>query len=323
MSEYKVVITDEIGSDYEIEKKILDEVNAKVEIHNLYNEDDLIEVCHDADGILCNLAKINSYVIEHLDKCKIISRYGIGYDNIDIEACGKRNIYVANVPDYCFEEVAEHTIALLLDCVRKITYKDKKIRNGKWDTARTEEIFRLSGKNLVFIGFGNIPKTIIKKIKLFGFKNIIVYDPYVNREEIEEYGAEKEEFDEAIKKADYILIHLPLNKRTKNMINKDVFNNMKQNAIVINTSRGGVVEQKDLIDALREKRIYCAGLDVYSIEPLPKDSPLIELENCVLTDQAAFYSVESIIELKKKCAENVSNFFRGLEPVYLVDKIKI
>lgn len=322
MSEYKVVMTDDRHKAYNEEKKVLESIGAKVVIADCRTEDEVIAACKDADGILLNLAPMTEKVIDKLGKCKIISRYGVGYDNVDVNACTKKGIYVTNVPDYCAEEVSDQALALLMGCVRKIARRDAQVRSGKWNIGASDPIYRMAGKVFTFLGFGMIARCLYRKIKGLGFSKILVYDPYLDEAAIKQYGACKVGWEEALKEADYISIHIPLNDKTRGAINKEAFALMKSTAILVNTSRGPVIDETALIEALKSGKINSAGLDVHNKEPLEMDNPLMKLENCILTDHVGWYSEESISELKTKAAENIKAVFLGDKPRYPVNAIK-
>jgi len=317
---YKIVVTDEIGTSYENEKNVFRDLDVEFIVSESTTQEELIEDCKDADGILCNLSPMPKEIIQELDKCKVISRYGIGVDNVDIEACTEKGIWVANVKDYCLHEVSEHAIALLLACARNIVGKHTHIKRGVWDKRRDDQAFRFYGKNMAFVGFGSIARTMIKKLKAFGL-NIMVYDPFVSEEDIEREGAVKVEWEFALKNADFISIHLPYNENTKNIFDSAAFSLMKPTAVIVNTSRGGVIDENALITALEERRIFFAGLDVFAKEPIDVDNPLMMLDNCVLTDHSAWYSLESFKELKTKCAENVRDVLVGNKPIYPINEV--
>jgi D-3-phosphoglycerate dehydrogenase len=319
MAKYKVVVSDNRHGDYSIEKDILKKCDAAVIVENCVTEEDMIKKCKDADGVLLNMAPMSKRVVESLEKCKIVSRYGVGYDNVDIEACTKRKIYVSNVPDYCEEDVSDLALAHLFACVRGIVAKDRQIREGKWNLGR-ENVFRIKGKTLALLGFGRIARCLFRKISGFGLKEVLVYDPYLSKEIIEQTGAKKVDFETALKQADYISVHMPLTSETRGLIDKKAFSIMKKTAILINTSRGPLIDDEALIEALENKRIAFAGLDTHSIEPLPQDSPLKRLDNCVLTDHTGFNTQEAIVELKTKAACNIKNVFEGKELKYWINK---
>ena len=318
MSKYKIVVTDAMGHEYETEQSVFHGMDIDFCVCSSNNQEALVKCCEDADGILCNLAPMPKDVIRRLKKCRVISRYGIGYDNVDIDACTESGIWVANVRDYCLHEVAEHAISLLLSCARSICYKNKHIRGGVWDTERNDQAFRFFGKTLSFIGFGSIARTMMRKLSGFGL-NVLVYDPFVEVEAIENEGALKVIWDDAIRNADYISVHMPCNDSTRGIIDEKAFAMMKPGAVLVNTSRGGVIDEEALITALKNRTIHGAGLDVFANEPLPDNSPLLSLDNCVLTDHAAWFSSESVQELKTKCAENIRAVLVGGDPLYPVN----
>lgn len=322
MEKYKVVVTDDRYEDYKEENKVLKELGIEVEIHNLTGPEDAGKVLKDADAVLNNLFPLTKKIISKMDKCKVINRYGVGYDNIDVEAATEKGIWVSRVPDYSLEDVSDHALALLLGSIRKIAYKDRLIRQGKWNLHKDWPSFRIAGKILGLIGFGAISRTLFRKVSGLGLDKVLIYDPFVNADEIEKPGGIAAGLDDLIKNSDYISIHAPLTKETKGMIGKDEFAKMKSSAILVNTSRGPLVNEADLYSALKENRIAAAGIDVYEEEPLPDSSPLRNLDNIILTDHAGWYSEESIVELKTKAARNILEVLKGRKPVYPVNKIQ-
>lgn len=321
MSRFKVVVTDDRYNTYETEKAVLDEIGALIEVKNCMTPDEVLKECRDADGILLNLAPMNADVINGLTRCKVISRYGVGYDNVDKEACTRKGIQLTNVTDYCQEEVSDQALALLMSCIRKTARRDAQVRDGQWNIGQKDPIYRIAGKTFAFLGFGAIARCLLRKIKGLEFGRILVYDPYVDENIITEAGCEKADWDMALKEADYISVHMPLNDSTRGIINKEAFDKMKKNAILINTSRGPVIDENALIDALVNGRINSAGLDVHCREPLDKDNVLLKTDNCVLSDHVGWYSEESIVELKRKAAQNVRDVLLGRKSAYPVNKI--
>lgn len=320
MAGFKVVVTDDRHKTYEDEKRVLSGIGAEIAVANCFTEEEVINACRDADGILANMAPVTAKVVENLQKCKVISRYGVGYDNVDISACNAKGIYVTNVTDYCAEEVSDHALALLMACARKVARRDAQVRAGKWNITSEDPVYRMAGKVFTLLGYGTIARTLHRKIAGFNFSRILVYDPFVDKESVESTGAEKVDWETAIKEADYISVHIPLNEKTRGMVDSRAFAMMKPTAILINTSRGPVVDEQALIDALVSKKINSAGLDVHCKEPLDHDNPLMKIENCVLTDHAGWYSEDSISELKTKAAVNVRDVLTGKKPKYLVNK---
>jgi D-3-phosphoglycerate dehydrogenase len=321
MPRFKVVMTDDRHKTYEEEKLVLEKIGAEVIIANCSTVQEVIETCRDADGIMANLAPMPAEVIQQLEKCKVISRYGVGYDNVDVAACTRKGIYLANVPDYCAEEVSDQALALMMACARKVARRDAQVRAGLWNIGKADPIHRIAGKTFTFLGFGTIGRCLFRKIRGFNFSRILVYDPFLDAETIASMGAEKAEWEEAIKAADFISVHMPLNDKTRGIINTATFAMMKSTAIIVNTSRGPVIDEKALIEALRTGRINSAGLDVHAKEPLDKDSPFFSIPNCVLSDHVGWYSEEAMSELKRKVAENVRDVLLSGKPKYPVNRL--
>ena len=286
-----------------------------------WDAQEIIDTCRDADGILVTLAPLPGEAVQSFRNCKIISRYGVGVDTVDVNACTENGIYVGNVPDYCAEEVSDHALALMLACARKVARRDAQVRQGMFHVGQAEPIHRIAGKKFTFLGFGQIARCLHRKIGGMNFARIMVYDPFVDAGIIEGLGAEKVSWEEGIREADFISVHMPLNNETQGVIDASVFDIMKESAILVNTSRGGLINEDALADALRNQKINSAGLDVYVNEPPDRASPLMELENCVLTDHVGWYSEESIRELQRKTAENVREVLMGGIPLYPVNQL--
>lgn len=319
---YKIVaMTDNVNRSYEVESEVLAKIGGDLIVSDCKEVKDVIELCKDADGIMTEYAPINAEVVRHLERCKVISRYGVGYDNVDVKACTEKKIYVANVPDYCAEEVSDHALALMMACTRQIAYRDRMIRSGKWDI-KGEPIHRITGKTFAFLGFGTIARCLLRKIKGFGFNRILVYDPYINADKVKELGAEQVSLSTVLREADFISIHMPATESTRCLIGHKELHAMKPSAILVNTSRGTIVDEKALISALKEKTILCAGLDVLEHEPIGTENPLIRLDNCIITDHVGWCSEEARVELKRKVAENVRDALEGRRPKYAVNDIQ-
>ena len=319
MAGFKVIVTDDRYGSYEEEKTVLKEIGASVEVHNLGNEGQTIEVLRDADGILVNLHPLPATVIHELQKCRVISRYGVGYDNVSVETATAKGIWVARVPDYCLEDVSDQALALLLGCVRKVAFKDRRIREGAWNLHREQPSYRITEKTLGLIGYGAIARTLHRKISGFGLGRVLVFDPYLDPKKIEENGAESATLRSLLKNSDYISVHAPLNDGTQGLIGSRELSLMKKTAILINTSRGPLLEEKAVAEALANGKIAAAGLDVFEAEPLPAESPLRQLDNVILSDHTGWYSEESVTELKTKAAQNVLAVLNGGKPIYPVN----
>jgi D-3-phosphoglycerate dehydrogenase len=319
MSKYKVVVTDDRYRNYDVEKAVLETIGAEVTVHDCSTAEEVLNVCRYVDGIMVNLAPIPENVIQGLQKCRVIARYGVGYDNVDVKTCTQKGIYVTNVTDYCAEEVSDHALALLLGCIRKIARRDAQVRKGKWNVGSADPIQRIAGKTFALLGYGLIARCLHRKLKGLNPGRVLVYDPFLEAGFLQSQGAEKVDFEIALKEADYISIHMPLNDKTRGLIDEKAFSLMKPTAILVNTSRGAIVDEAALIKALSTGQINSAGLDVYSKEPLDRDNPLLTLGNCILTDHMGWYSEESMVELKRKVAENVRNVLSGGKPAYPVN----
>ena len=317
---FKVVVTDYEFASLDCEQEILNKVGAQLIPAQCKTEDDLIAVARDADGLL-NLyfGPINRKVIESLRKCKVISRYGIGIDTIDIQAATDHGIIVTNVPSYCIDEISDHAIALILCCNRKITLLNNAVKNGQWDFKTFKPVYRLRDKILGLIGFGKIGKSVTKKARVFGF-NILFYDPYVPEEISRKYSVRSASLEELLKESDFVSVHTLLNEETHHLLSEKQFKMMKNTAFLINTARGGIVDTEALYKALREGWIAGAALDlIEGVPPLTSQNLLIKLENVIVTPHAAWYSEESIIELQISAAQEVARVLKGEWPLSVVN----
>ncbi|WP_093051337.1 C-terminal binding protein [Salipaludibacillus aurantiacus] len=318
MNNVKVVVTDFEYDTFLPEKEVFDNLGIELTFEQCKTERDVIDKCKDADALLNQYAPITKEVIDQLDQCKVISRYGIGVNTVDIEAANEKGIVVGNVTDYCLDEVSDHAMALLLSCVRKTVLLNNRVKEGIWNFNEAAPIFRIRGTTLGLIGFGNIPQTLAKKAQAFGL-NVIAYDPFVSPAIAEELNVNLASLEDVCEASDYISIHLPLNKKTEKMISYPEFNKMKQTSFIINTARGGVIDETALIEALQEGKIAGAGLDVLEKEPIEKSNPLLSMDNVILNPHAAFYSQEAEAELKRKAAQNITDVLSGYFPTYMVN----
>jgi D-3-phosphoglycerate dehydrogenase / 2-oxoglutarate reductase len=308
-----VVVTDYVFASLEPERAVLEPLGVKLRPQQCKSEEEIIAFTQDADAILNCYAKITARVIEKLNRCKIIARYGIGVDNVDVAAATRAKILVTNVPDYCIDEVSDHALALLLALARRIASAGGAVKAGNWDIVPHAGIRRLRGQTLGLLGFGKIAKALASKVQPLGMK-VLVYDPYVEPVAIADHGAEAASLDRLLTEADAVSIHVPLSPETRNLIGQPELVCMKPTAFVINTSRGGIVDEQALAVALGEGKLGGAALDVLSVEPPPPDHPLRQAPNLILTPHLAFYSRESVIELQTKAAEEVARALKGEPP---------
>ena len=320
MAKYLVCVSDERHASYEIERSILKKIDAELKLCCCESAENIAEQCAQADAILLDLAPMSGKAIAGLKKCKVISRYGVGFENVDIAAASAAHIQVTNVPDYCMEDVSDHALALMLSCLRHIPLRDHEIREGKWNIQA--DSFRLKGKTLGVIGAGRIARTLIRKVSGFGLSEIIAYDPYVSAEDLAKIGVRKVSEEELFRSSDIISLHVHATPETNGMIRRETLALMKPTAIIINVSRGSLVCDEDLLEALREHRILGAGIDTHNHEPLGADSPFCKLDNVVLTDHAAYSTAEGVEELKTKAAQNIVDVLEGRIPKYPVNHLQ-
>ncbi len=306
-------------ADYHQEKEILDGKVTCV-IANCKTLEDIKREAFDADYIGVVYQKITSEVLDLMPNLKLIVRYGIGYDVVDVEECSKRNILVCNIPTYCIEDVASHAAALMLDVVRKVTMYDHEIKNGNWDVSFGYDNHRLSVMTLGLIGFGHIAQKLSTYIKAFG-TNIIAYDPYLDDSVFEKYGVKKVSLDKLLENSNIISLHCACTEQTKHIINQSNISKLKDGVLLVNTSRGALVENQALIAALKSGKIAAAGLDVNEDEPIKdKNHPLLALKNLVITPHSAYNSVEASDEQHKDAAKTVINVDKGEIPFNCVNK---
>jgi D-3-phosphoglycerate dehydrogenase / 2-oxoglutarate reductase len=314
---YKVLITDYEFENLKYEEVIFKESGLEIEFLKAQckSENEVIDQAKHVDAILNQYAPLSRRVIQSLEKVKVISRYGVGVNTVDLDAASEKGITVANVPDYGVEEVSNHALALLLSFARKITYLNSEVKKGNWDFKAGIPIHRLNEQTVGVLGFGRIPRRFIEKVQTLGFKTS-AYDPFVSKAEMNEVGVNKQELDQILKEADYLSVHVPLIKDTFHLLNKDRFRLMKKNAVVINTARGPIIDERALIDALQKGIIAGAALDVTEDEPIDKASPLLKMNNVMLTPHSAWYSEEAMIELRQKAAKNIVQVLRGEKTPY-------
>jgi D-3-phosphoglycerate dehydrogenase len=314
---YKVILTDYEFENLQYEEEVFQNSGLDIEFIKVQckTEEEVIEHAKDADAILNQYAPVSRRVIESLQNTKIISRYGVGVNTIDLDAAKEKRITVANVPDYGMEEVSNHALALLLSWARKVTLLNNEVKKGNWDFKACVPIHRFNEQTVGVLGFGRIPRRLIEKVKPLGFKTV-AYDPFVSSEEMAAVGVEKMELDDLIRHADYLSVHVPLIHDTYHLINEERLSKMKRNAVIINTARGPIIDEKALADALKKGIIAGAALDVTEEEPVSINSPLLEMDNVIITPHSAWYSEEAMIELRQKAAKNIVQVLSGTKTPY-------
>ncbi|MHC4401256.1 MAG: C-terminal binding protein [Planctomycetota bacterium] len=322
----RVVVTDYIEPDMDwetakMEKRGVDFTACQLKFRP---EDEVIAAVRHADVVVVNMVKLTARVIDSLTRCRRIIRHGAGYDNVDVAACTARGIPLAYCPDYCMDEVAEQALALIFACARQVPQSrqvlDDSIADGKWDFSPIAKCYRMSGRKLGIIGCGRIGSKTLEKTRHFGFEEILVCDPYLSEERLEELGITTVSLERVFREADYITIHTPLTDETRHMVNRQTLSLMKPTAYVVNTSRGPMVDHEALAEALREKRIAGAGIDVYDTEPPEDTYPLLDLENAVLTPHLAWYSEDAGWKIREDIVEDVDRALAGKPPRWCVNE---
>ena len=319
MTRFKAVYTDQHTIPSGPEREILAEVGAEFIAAECRNEEETIQAAAGAHAVLNASAKLTSRVIETLKDCLVIARYGIGVDNVDIPAATERGIIICNVPDFCFEEVSDTAMSLILAVSKKVCQMSHLVKQGIWNRNLAKPIHKFSNQTLGLIAFGNIARALVKKARPFGFK-INAYDPYVSPEVAQAHGVELVDLDALLATSDVISIHAPLTKETFHLIGEAELKKMKPSAFLVNTGRGPIVDGKALYAALKEGRIAGAGLDVMEKEPPDPQDPLLTLDNVVFTPHYGSYTEEAYYELRVKAAQGAASVLRGEFPKYFVNQ---
>lgn len=321
MAQFKVYVSDYDYPDLSIERGVLEPIGAEVIGLQCRTGEGLAEQAADADAILQQYAKIMAPTIEKLKNCKVICRYGIGVDIIDVKAAQAHGIIVTNVPDYCIDEVADHTITLGLMLLRRVPQYNHATHRGRWHwSAGGGPIPRFRTATWGIIGFGRIAQNIARKLLLFGFR-ILAFDPYISASLIGSFGVEKCELPRLFAEADVVNVMCPYTPETHHIVNAAALATMKPTAVLVNCARGKCVDNAALYTALREGRLAAAGMDDVEEEPAkldtwsPTQNPLFELENVVVTPHVAYVSTQSLAECRRIAAENAREVLLGRPPL--------
>lgn len=310
---FVVAVTDSVFPSLEPERRILRPLGVELRPGQCRSEEEILALGEDADAVLNCYAKMTARVVAGLRRCRIIARYGIGVDNVDLVAATRARILVTNVPDYCVDEVSDHALALLLALARQVVVADRAVKGGTWEVGAHTAIPRLRGRTVGLLGFGKIARVLASKVQPLGMA-VTAHDPYVPADAMARHGVRATDLEVLLREADVVSIHVPLSPETRGLIGERALGLMKPTAFLINTSRGGIVDEKALAAALEAGRLAGAALDVLSQEPPPPDHPLRWAPNVVLTPHLAFYSRESVVELQTKAAEEVARALRGEPP---------
>lgn len=305
--------------------------NAGIEVQKTFcmSQDDIIKNCSEADGVIAVGGRMvpdyyfGEKVLDSFTNCKIIACMSIGYDSVDISAATARGICVTNVPDYCLEEVSDQAMALLLACSRKFYRVLPEVKSGKWTISpdmmnMLKPVHKLHGQTLGLVGFGNIPRTLVHKARAFGLR-IIAHDPYVPDAMFHVFRVGSVGLDQLLEESDFISLHAALTPENEKMMGLEQFKKMKPTACLINTARGGLVDEEALYTALTEGLIAAAGLDVLEPEPPSINNPLLKLDNVMVTGHFGHYSEESHVELFRRPWEEVARTLQGEWPKGLIN----
>jgi D-3-phosphoglycerate dehydrogenase len=320
MNRAKVLIAEQLPN-LEDDIKILSSY-AEVKISSSVSEETLCREIADVDFLLVVFVKVNSRIIDSASKLKGIVRFGIGIDNIDVQAATSRKVLVVNIPDYAIDTVAEHAFALLISLARKITIADRVMRKKKWGNWTSPSKLclgiDLKGKTLGIVGMGRIGRSLARKAEAFGM-NLLAFDPYLEQEQLDDIKIKLTELENLLKESDFVSIHAPHTPETRGLIGENQLKIMKRTAHIINTSRGPLIDEKALMKALKKNWICGAGLDVYEKEPPSLNNPLLKLENVILTPHIAWYTEEASKRLEKLAIQRTVELLQGKIPKTIVN----
>lgn len=308
MAKYQVVVTDQVFPTVDVERELLAGIDAELTVLS-GDIETVLRSARDADALLNTYLPFDEAAIAQLRRSKIIARYGIGVDNIDLPAAAARNIVVTNVPDYCVEEVATHALAMILSLLRKLPEADRRTREGQWGVGELGPISRVSEQTIGLIGYGRIGRRLSAVLGELG-ATMIVYDPYLPEDPP---GVRRVSLDELLSSAHVVSLHAPLTDETRGIIDAAALRGMKSSAVLVNTSRGPLVVLDDLLAALKTGEIRAAGLDVFEQEP-PDAAQFRDVPNLLASPHIAFYSESAIRESQTKAATQVINVLTGKAP---------
>ena len=318
MARFTAVLIEHGYAAAEIERKIIAAAGGDLIDAESLSWAEALKLCENAEAIMLRRGEVTAEVIQGFRRCKILLRYGVGVDNIDLHAATEANIMVGHVPDYGMDEVSTHAIALLLACVRRVVGTHKKMEGGAWDVHRHEPIWRMAGRTLGLVGFGQIGQTVARKLTGWGLR-LLASDPFADPAHAAARAVQLMDFDVLCREADFISLHCPLLSETRHLINARALNLMKPGAILINTARGPVVDTPALLAALDSGRVAQAGLDVFEEEPLPADSRVRRHPKIICTDHVAWYSEEAQAQLQRSAAEEVVRVCTGGLPRFVAN----
>ena len=313
-----VIVADCDHAAIDIERGVLRDLCPELAWLNCRAEDEVIAQCAGADGLLIMYAPLSRRVLEALPRCKVIVRYGVGVDTIDLKAAAELGIVVSNVPDYGTQEVADHALALMLALTRKVGTASALVKAGQWDFRLLRPIHRHQVQTIGIVGLGRIGRAMADRTRALGMK-VLAYDPFVAADQLPDFIS-LVSLEELLAQSDVVSVHCPLNDSTRLLLDEKRLRLMKPTAYLVNTARGSIVDERALDALLGEKKLAGAAMDVLAVEPGPAEHPLFRHENFLTTPHMAWYSEESAQELKRKAAEEVRRVLRGEAALYQVNK---
>lgn len=315
---FKVTLVDHEWEDLIIEETLFKEAGIELNILQSKNKEDIIAAAKESDALLVMYATIDREIMEAAPRLKLISRYGIGVNMIDVEAATQLGIQVANVNDYCVDEVSDHALAGVLAASRRLFEYNFHTAAGGWDFKSVSRPLRASQAKVGLLGYGKIPKRLAEKLKVIGYE-VLAYDPFVTAEKMQEDGVIKATVNEIMEMSDFISVHVPLIAATHHLIGEEQFALMTKNPYIINTARGPIIDEKAMIQALEKGTVSGAFLDVTEEEPLLELHPLREMKNVILSPHAAWYSVDAYREIREKAVQNLIEKSAGKTPTFALN----
>jgi D-3-phosphoglycerate dehydrogenase / 2-oxoglutarate reductase len=324
----KVVIADYDFGEVDVERKVLEAAGCRLVAIQAKSEGELIVEARDCDAVINQYAHVGAKTIAAMSRCRVVARYGIGVDNVDVDAATKRGILVTNVRDYCTEEVADHAIAMMLTLARKLPRYDRATHAGEWRWQSGRPIYRLRDRTLGIVSLGRIARAIAVRARSFGLR-VTAYDPYVDDAVFERYGVTRVDKKQLVEQSDYVIVQCPLTDETRHFFGEAELRRMKPDAILINTGRGPEVDNAALYRALKQGWIAAAGLDDLEEEPAKRvhwsaeDNPLFALDNVIVTSHCAYYSEESIQMAREVAASEVARVLAGQKPHNPVNNVRL
>ena len=316
---YRVLVTDFVWPSTAPEREVLAEIGAEIIEAPGPSEDTLAALAVDVDAIMTCFAQVTSRVVRAAEKCQVISRYGVGVDNIAVDTATSLGIPVTYVPDYCVDEVSDHVMALLLTWNRQVGFYDGVAKQGRWEgVSSPAPLIRLRGLKIGIVGIGRIGRAVASKAQAFGME-VLAYDPYIPAGQSPGEGIRLLGLPDLLAQADYISVHTPLNEETRGLIGAREFQQMKTSAYIINCARGPIIDEPALVSALQGGQIAGAGLDVMEQAAPPSDHPLFSLDNVIVTPHVAFLSQQSVLELEVRTARATVAVLQGRMPEFLVN----